>query len=146
VNKHYFFQGLMLSIITVFFLSGCSIRHFSGYMLGTYVSQPKEGEKGRYSRIFNCPYPVCYEEVQGILIRMGALIFIKNKKGHMISAMHFDKIYRYCIDTTEVGIFFKEIGPAKTQIDVACGNYGLAKFASEKIFSRLKKNLPLANK
>ena len=143
---HFFYRGLILSITAIFFLSGCSARHFLGHISGTYVSQPKEGEEGRYSRSFDCSYSVCYEEVQKILKEMGVVIFIKDKKGHMFSAMYFDKIYKHCIDTTEVGIFFKEIAPWKIQVDVACGDYNLAKFASKEIFSHLEKNLHLENK
>ena len=55
--------------------------------------------------------------------------------------MYFDSIYKQCIDTTEVGIFFKEVDARKTQVDVACGNSGLAEFAAEEIYPLLEKKL-----
>ena len=123
-------------LVLVIAFSGCT-----RYILGTYVRQPKEGEEGNYGRVFVCSYPECYQMSQEVLKDMGVLIFYKNEKEHYISAMYFDRIYNKCIDTTEVGIFFKEIDENATQINVACGNYGLAEFAADRIFSGLDEKL-----
>ncbi|MFH1655744.1 MAG: hypothetical protein ABH954_03950 [Candidatus Omnitrophota bacterium] len=137
MNKlNIFLKNFAIYFVILIVFSGCI-----GNIVGTDVRQPKEGQKGRYSQSFNCSFPACYEGVQEILQEMRVLIFYKNQKKRMISAMYFSSIYKNCNDTTEVGIFFKEIASGKTQIDVICGNYNLAKFASEQIFSQLKERL-----
>ena len=141
IQKTYFFN-ILIGIFLVFLLLGCHGRgHLIGYTLGTYVSQPEEGEEGRHSETFDCAWEDCYQDVQDVLKDMDVLIFHRDKRRKMISAMYFDKIYKNCIDTTEVGIFFKEIEQDKTQVDVACGNYDLAEFASEKIYLGLSEKL-----
>ena len=71
---------------------------------------------------------------------MNVRIRYKSKRDRTILAWYFDKAYESCIDTTKVTVYFKELEPNKTQIDVACGNYGLAEFASKEIFSRIEGN------
>lgn len=129
-----FLRKLVLCVVILFFLPGCI-----GNFWGSYVGQPREGQQGRYSRSFNCPYNVCFGETLEILKEIGATIFSKSQKKGIISAMHFGRVYRNYVDTTEVKIFFKKIDSEKTKIDVACGNYGLAEAVSQKIFSELNK-------
>ena len=130
------------AVTLLLFFGCCKPGNLISYVAGTYVTQPEEGTGGRYIKVFNGSYDDCYEEVQNILNEMDVPIRYKNKKKHTIMAWYFDEIFDNCIDTTKVSIFFKEATPEKTRIDIACGNYGLAKFASDKIFSRLEKKIP----
>lgn len=135
------FKIVTLLVLVLLFLSGCcKPEHIPGYVAGTYVAQPEEGTEGRYSKTFDRSYPACYEEVETALRDMGVSIRHKSKRKRVILAWFFDKVYDNCIDTTKVSIYFKELKPEKTQIDVACGNYGLAKFTSEELFGRLEKS------
>jgi uncharacterized protein YceK len=128
----------LVCLICIIFLSGCSsLRNLPDYIAGTYVRQPEEGTAGRYIKIIDLPYSACFDKAEGALKEMGASIRYKNRKKHTILAWYFDKIYDNCIDTTKVGVYFKEISPEKTQVDVACGNYGLAEFAATKLFEKL---------
>ena len=128
------FKKIIFSVVVVFLLSGCVAR-----IWGSYVGQPKEGGDGRYSSSFNCSYEDCFQETEAILESIGAELFSKSKKKGFISAIYFGSVYKNYVDTTEVGIFFKEVESGKIQIDVACGNIGLAEAASKKIFSELNK-------
>jgi len=110
-------------------------------IMGVSIKSLKEEQVERESKVFNYEYNFCYEKTLEVLKEMGVYVFRENKKKHFIVAMNFDKIFKKCIDTTEVGIFFKEIENKQTKIDVTCGNLNLVKFASEEIFSRLKKKL-----
>ncbi|MBN1354146.1 MAG: hypothetical protein JW994_05730 [Candidatus Omnitrophica bacterium] len=124
------------------FLSGCCrLEHLVDYVEGIYVNQPAEGTGGRYIRVFDSPRDVCYDKVLDILKEIKVQVRHKSTKEKSILAWYFNNIYGNCIDTTKVSIFFKELTPGKTQVDVACGNYDLAKFASDEIFSRLEKQL-----
>jgi len=109
------------------------------YIIGTYVRQPQPGQPGRHTQSFVCSWEDGFDQVEVIIGEMQGLIFYKSKKEQMISAMHFHHVFRDCIDTTEVGIFFKGIDESTTQVDVACGNYPLAEFVSQEIYSRLEK-------
>jgi hypothetical protein len=122
----------------LFFLSGCV-----GNIVGTNVRQPKEGQAGTYSQIFDCPYPDCFEELQKIIMQdLRASINRKNPKKGIISALNFNSYYKNCNPTTEALISLQEIEPERTKIVVASGNYGLAEVISLKIFENLEKKFP----
>jgi len=126
-------------LVCALFFSGCAgLLNIPDYIAGTYVNQPAEGTAGRYSKNFDLPYPVLFEKTEEALKDMGVSIRYKNRKKHTIMAWYFDAIYDNCIDTTKVSVFFKEIEQNKTKVDVACGNYGLAKFASSRLFDSLE--------
>ena len=137
MKHHTYIIGIIL--IGASSLSGCcSIKNLPDYIAGTYVKQPEEGTPGRYIETFDYPYPICFEKVIDTLKELGVPVRYKSMRKRMILAWYFNKIYGRTIDTTKVGIYFKKITSEKTQVDVACGNYGLAKFASEKIFQELQ--------
>lgn len=128
----------LIALLCLFFLSGCvTLDKIPDYIAGTYVRQPEEGTPGRYIKTFDAPYGVSFDKIEAALKDMNVPVRYKSKKEKVILAWYFDKIYDKCIDTTKVSVYFKEITPDKTEIHVACGNYGLAKFASEELFKRL---------
>ena len=77
------------------------------------------------------------EQLNQIVEQMEVSIFYENQEERVISARDFDKVFKQCVNSTEVGIFFKEITPLKTEVSFACGNVGLANFAAREIYSRL---------
>jgi hypothetical protein len=116
-------------------VSGCTMKNFNHYCrvaLGTSTSA-LENEKVRYSKIFDKDIAYCYKETLEALKKWGAVVFLQRDKDCII-AVKLDRIFNSCIDTTEVGIFFKEIGPDKTQVDVTSLNYQLGQFVSENLF------------
>jgi hypothetical protein len=128
----------LLVIIGILFIAGCSgLGNLPDYIAGTYVTQPGEGTAGRYIKTFDLPYPACFEKAQAALKGMGGSIRYKSRKKREILAWYFDKVYQRCIDTTKVGVYFKEITPGRTEVHVACGNYGLARFVADKLFAKL---------
>lgn len=110
-------------------------------IIGISTKSLEEEQIGRESKVFNCNYNFCYDKTLEVLKEMKVYVFLKNKKEHYIVAMNFDKIFKKCINTTEVGIFFKEMENKQTKIDITCDNLNLSKFASNEIFFRLKKKL-----
>ena len=139
-KKTLFLVKLIFCMTILAFLFGCcSYDNLPGFIAGTYVNQPKEGEEGWHGQTFNYSYNDSFEKVQGILKEIGVKVRYKNKDEHTMLAWYFDKVYDSCIDTTKVTISFEELDPKTTRISVACGNYGLAEFAAKEIFSRLEK-------
>ena len=128
----------IIVILMLIFLSGCvSLENLPDYIAGTYVRQPAEGTGGRYIKTFDSAYEVLFDKAAERVEEIGGRIRYKSKRKGVIIAWYFDEVYRRCIDTTKVTVYFKEITSGKTQIDVACGNYGLARFVSEKLFPKL---------
>ena len=133
-----FFRNFCIVFIFLLVFSGCI-----GHITGTNVRQPKEGERGSYSQIFERDFLFCFEEVQKIITQdMRATIHYQNPKKGLISAMKFNSYYKNCNTTTEALISFKELESGKTKIIVASGNYGLAKVVAVKIFTSLEKIIP----
>lgn len=131
-------KKIVIFIASLIALSGCcSFKNIPEYIVGTYVNQPEEGTAGRYIKTFDLSYLVSFEKAESALVDMGASIRYKSKKKRTILAWYFDKRYKLCIDTTKVSVYFKEISPDKTEIHVACGNYGLAKFVATRLFEKL---------
>jgi len=138
IQKYTFLKNLIPSLIILLYFSGCV-----GHIVGTGVRQPKEGERGSYSKIFDCSYLACYEETQNIITEdMRATITYRNPKKGLISAMEFNSYYKNCNSSTEVLISLEEIDPEKTKINVACGNYGLATVVLVKISAVLEDKFP----
>jgi len=92
-------------------------------------------EKGR-SETFSLDYEASFTKMIEILKKMNSYIYIKDKKRHLIVAMHFQGPD----DTTEVGIFFTEKGPDLTQIELSSTSSSLLDYISNRIFSRMSKN------
>ena len=113
----------------VIFVGGCSF-------LGASVRTLK-GCKVRYSETFDKDVSYCYDKTIGALKEAQAGVY-ETRKDDYIIAMNFNKtVFKACINTTEVGIFFTAEGPHKTRIDVSSLNYNLSKAVSEKIFGNI---------
>jgi len=137
MNKRNVFL-ISVSFGLAIFLFGCI-----GNIIGTNLRQPKEGQAGTYSRIFDCPYSACFEETQNIITQgLKATINRRNPKKGIISALNFNSFYRNCISTTEIMIFLEKIETEKTKIVIASGNYSLAETVSAEIFASLEKKFP----
>ena len=54
--------------------------------------------------------------------------------------MEFEKVFRSCINTTELGIFFTETEPHKTEVKVTSLNYNLSQFIAPKLFNYIEKD------
>jgi len=137
--------GVIASVLVAsIFLTGCygGLKYPVGRIMGSYVSQPVEGQEGFHRRDFQCNWQECFDHVGDIIEDdLGATVFLADKKRYLISAMHFDRVYHSCIDTTEVYICTRPAASNVTNVEVSCGNYGLSKFAAENIYEKLKDRL-----
>ena len=117
---------LVVIVVVAASVSGCA-------MLGITQSQLQH-EKVKYSRAFDKDVQYCYQATKDALVKWDASVWYE-QAGCYIIAIKFNKIYKNCIDTTELGIFFKEEGPQKTQVEVSSMNHPLSQYVSEKLFS-----------
>jgi len=131
------------SIVLLFYcfivlLSGCeTIKEGAKGFLGISTRSLEEARKDAIAKTFNYDYTACYAMVQDILEHMHAYTYSQSKEKHMIA------IYVSKIDTTPVGIFFKEIDKANTQVEVSSRSTYAKEFVSGKISSILDKKLTL---
>jgi hypothetical protein len=105
--------------------------------LGTSIQALEEEEEGRFSGIAFAEVDETYDAIFAVLEDQGLYIYLDSPGNGYLTAMWFDRIFPRCIDTTEVGFFFKEDTPGRTRIDVVSLNSDLARFAAELIFEEL---------
>jgi hypothetical protein len=116
---------LMIVIVSFICISGCAMLGITQWQL--------QHEKVKYSKSFEKDAQYCYQATKDALAKWNALVWYE-QEGAYIIAMNFDKIYKNCIDTTELGIFFKEEALKKTQVEVSSMNHHLSQYVSEKLF------------
>lgn len=119
-------------------LCGCArISETSKVIIGTsdnalYAAK----EKGR-TETFACDYKTCYKSVILILKELNADIFLHSERKQRIVAMGFEGFN----NTTEAGIFFTQVTPSSTKIEISSLSPKLLEYVSAKVFSALKDKL-----
>src|SRR3989338_136494 len=107
---------ILIVLTAVICLSGCAIWNYSTSIRSLQKSKVK------YSKIFEKDASYCYEKSLETLDKWGAVVYQKSA-GRYIAAWGFNNIYNNCINTTELGIFFNEPEPNKTQVEVSSLNH-----------------------
>ena len=120
---------LIAVIVVAASVSGCAILGITQWQL--------QHEKVKFSKSFEKDVRYCYQTTKDALAKWNAYVWYE-QEGCYIIAIKFDKIYKNCIDTTELGIFFKEEGPQKTGVEVSSPNHNLSQFVSEKLFQYIR--------
>ena len=119
------------------FIMSCSPIEMGRRVIGTSIQGLEEEEKGRFSGIALAGVDETYDAVFAVLEDQDLYIYLDSRGSGYLTAMWFDRLFPRCIDTTEVGFFFKEESPGRTRIDVVSLNSDLARFAAELIFEEL---------
>ena len=128
----------LLFFVVLFALPACSPVEMGRRVIGTSIEALEEEEEGRFSRLFDKKYSEAFEVVKTVLEENEATIYLESiGKGYLI-AMDLNQVFPYCIDTTEVGVFFRS-SRGRLKIDVVSLNQPLAKFVSELLFDELEK-------
>jgi len=115
----------------------CSPIEMGRRVAGTSIQALEKEEKGRFSGIALAGVEDSYDAVYTVLEDQGLYIYLDSPKKGYLTAMWFDKLFSRCIDTTEVGFFFKEEGSGRTRIDAVSLNSILARSAAELVFEEL---------
>ena len=116
----------------------CSYPQIKDAVMGMTPDYVERFEK-KYTKTFDLEASTCFNEALGVLKEMKAHMRRMNRKEYFIVAVDLDKAYEFCIDTTEVGMLINPLGPGRSEVIVASGNYDLARFVSERLFERLGK-------
>ncbi len=134
-KKRQLYYALLLFVILA---SGCaSVKETAKGIMGVSTKELEKSRNNVVKEVFNCEYTVCYNETMGIIKEMGAYIYAVDVPKNMVA------VYVSQTDTTAVGIFFKKIGAANTQIEVSSPSTYGKELIAKNIFTRLKKMCPL---
>ena len=112
-------------------LAGCAV-------FGSDV-QGLDNIKEAHKKVFGKDISRCYKLTTVALKKWHAVRFQKYKDGYIV-AMEFEKVFRSCINTTEVGIFFTETEPHKTEVKVTSLDYNLSRFIAPRLFDYIEKD------
>ncbi len=117
-------------------LSGCAgIKETAKCVAGLSTKVLKDNRKDAIRKTFSYDYKACYDKAREILIGEEAYIYAQDINKHMIA------LYVSKQDTTPVGVFFKEIGPMSTEIEVSSPSKYAKEFIAQKLFPALEKLL-----
>jgi uncharacterized protein YceK len=127
---------VLVILIVIFLFSGCaSIKECAKEILGSSTKSLEEAREKGVSQTFDLDYASIFDKTIGILKGMNAYIHIRDRQKGVIVAMEFPGY----TNTTDIGIFFTAIGSNQTKLEISSRSSGLLYYASDKIFSRLRK-------
>lgn len=133
-HKKSFFGYLI--IVVILFSVGCG--HISEGVRSFWGSSTKALEEARMDaarNIYTASWSDCFNQVLAIAKERKLTVFISDKRKKLIVLMGIPK----SIDTTEVGVFFSDLGVDKTEVEVDSLSIEAQETASEIIFSDLGK-------
>ena len=128
--------GYYILFLLLVSISGCASTKESikGFM-GVSTKVLEDGRRDAVVKNINYNYFNCYTKTLDVLKQIGAYMYSKDIKKHMIA------IYVTEEDTTPVGIFFKEIDEANTQIEISSPSIYAKEKISQSLFSALEESM-----
>ena len=127
---------VLLSYCSIVLLGCATVKEAAKGFMGISTQSLEKARKDAIIKTFNYDYLACYAKTMDVLKSMQAYIYTQSIKKHMIA------IYVSEQDTTPVGLFFKEIDAANTQVEVSSLSTYAKEFISGKVFPVLDKKLP----
>ena len=132
----------VISSLTVLF-TGCAIsssdmQKFRSIILGSDI-QGLRDIKEAHTQVFDKDIPRCYKLTTQALLHWKAIRAEKRKDDYIV-AMGFENVFGNCINTTELGIFFTQTGPHKTEVKVTSLNHRLSELIAPKLFEYIEKD------
>jgi hypothetical protein len=129
-------------MIVLMLVIGCSPAEIRKVVFGTSLHDVNVAEK-KYTKIVAAKPSECFIQVLVILKKRKAIIEKSDSKNNFIVAYGFNDFFkskdnRNVVNTTEVGILFKEASEGKTEIILVCDDYRLGTFIADEIFKKLE--------
>lgn len=129
---------VICAFLFVVLASGCAgVKETAKGIMGVSTKELEKNENSAIKEVFNCEYKVCYNGTIEILKETGSYIYAIDVPKNMVA------VYVSQADTTPVGVFFKKIDAAKTQVEVSSPSTYGKELIAKNIFTRLKKICPL---
>ncbi|TRZ96278.1 hypothetical protein D4R78_01355 [bacterium] len=113
-------------------LAGCvTLKEAAKGVLGVSTKALEDNRKDAIKKTFNYDYNTCYSRAKEILKENKAYIYCEDPRRNLLAIYVSEK------DTTAVGLFFKAIDQAHTQIEVSSGSTYAKELISDKLFKAL---------
>lgn len=126
------------TLIKIFTISSLAAIFAGCAVFGADVQRLNEIE-GAQTKIFDKDISRCYELTAEALKKWNAIKFQESRDGYIV-AMELEGVFHSCINTTELGIFFTETEPHKTEVKVASLNQRLSQFIAPELFKYIEKD------
>lgn len=127
VFKYLIFLFFMITV------AGCAtVTEGVKCVAGVSTKALEDGRKTAIKKTFNFDYVTCDTKVREILKKTGAYIYADKKAEKLIA------IYMSESETTPVGIFFTEVDPLNTQVELSSPSTDAKEIESKKIFNFLE--------
>lgn len=137
IQKHVGVREGFLGIFRISFAFFDYIERF----LGCSLEKFKNEKNGRFSRKFYLSRKECFFKVLGIVRELNGRITHKSLKKGYIVAFDFSKTFKgFCLDSTEVCIYIRDLSGKNVVVDVISNNNLLAEELSKKVFHILNKH------
>lgn len=116
----------------VILISGCTtLEKVASEALGTSTRTVEETRQDAIKEIFRFDFNTCYEKSKEILKDINTYIYAQKKEEKLIAVFVTE------VDTTPVGVFFKEIDANNTQVEVSSPSGYAKELIATKLFARL---------
>jgi len=122
-------KKILMTLSVCILLSGCAapgelLKEF----LGVSTKELEEGRSDAAVKVFDYNYDTCYKKTEAVIKAMPKVSVYAQDKGG---------IAFYYIDpnTTPVGVFFKEIDPAHTQVEISSPDAFAKEWVAKNVFS-----------
>lgn len=125
-----------LVVIAMILLSGCSTSQFAKELIGMSAKDVVDSKNKRV-KIFEKSPEACFSEMAAAISVMGASITQKDPREHFLAANRFESMFKFCIDTTDVGIVVRPLAANRSEVIVASDSSYLAEAVAALLFKRL---------
>lgn len=121
--------AVLIILVSILSLPGCATPGETlKTVMGTSTRDVETARKDALSKVLDYDYKTCCARVEAVLAAIPHVsIYAKNKD--MIAFYHIDP------DTTPVGVFFTEVDPSHTRVEISSASAGTKEFIAKKIFA-----------
>jgi len=125
------FKYLMFSCLVIAAAGCATVTEGVKCVAGVSTKALEDGRAKAIKKTFNFDYIACDTKVREVLKKTGAYIYADRKAEKLIA------IYMSASETTPVGIFFTEVDPLNTQVELSSPSTEAKEIESKKIFDFL---------
>ena len=123
-------RRIVAALLVCVFLNGCatSTKEMLRCIIGNSTKELEDSRKDAVTKVFDYSYEICFAKVEKILKDMPNLS-IYSKDTHMIALFYTRS------STTEVGVFFTEIDPTHTKVEISSASPSTKEWIAKNLFS-----------
>ena len=129
----------LLIAAAVSVMAGCaSMEEMGKGFLGISTKEIENNRASSAKKVFSLEYKICYNRALGVLKSIDSYVYAKDSRKNMVA------VYVSEADTTPVGIFFRKVDAAHTEVEVSSESTFARDYISGAIFDELGKSADTA--